>query len=289
MIKKIILMFSMLAIISGMCLEVSAYSTNEYEIDSSYIDSEVPGESFFGSNDKFSIYITTMDAVDELDGFEYNMDFLDIASNKAMDKLKQYLLNNTKKEILKQYNNYKLSDKELELIDKQLEEYFNNSLGFSDFKKCRITKFTKNNYRCFHCVDNISINNTLMRLNIYQTESNNKIYNLIVLSAKNRSDSDIKNIEDTVNSFTIKDYNPTVLTFNDKVYMLRDNLLTSEIQDNYSIRLMIAYIMFYSIPVSIIKAIIVIIILKNSKKKLNGGFNDEKKNNSRKLEDEQNT
>ena len=191
--KKIVLSLLLFVFILSIFTRIYAYNTSEFSIT-------VPGtykeetENSFSKEDgtNVNVQITPSKGVDAINYTEKELNYLVNQIETKFDSYKDEL----KVELKKQYGN-SVSE---ERINEVVQNFKCNSID-----KKEITTATKNKYKCYHIIANISAGTYSYYIDQYSFASNNKFYTLTA-SAQELSTLETDEIKGIIDSFTIVNY-----------------------------------------------------------------------------------
>ena len=200
--KKKFSILTILFIILAMPLSILAYSNDLYEIElpSTFTENAVQHQFNDANGNNINLQISTINDASE---FQYSNEFLSALTNQLKDRIDSYKAE-VKGTLLEQYQNaYQgiLSNEAIEDIINPLVD----AMKYEDFLISEVSTFTKNNYPCLHYRSNLSFGDFNTYTDTYQLVSGTTAYTLTV-SSKDLAFLDSQEIKDTVNSFTIKNY-----------------------------------------------------------------------------------
>lgn len=200
--KKKISILIILFIVLAMPLSTLAYSNDLYEIElpSTFIENAVSNQFNDTTGNNINFQISTINNASE---FQYSDEFLTILTNQLKDSIDSYKAE-VRETLIEQYQNAYpgiLSSEDMENIINPLLD----SMKYEDFLISEVSTFTKNNYPCLHYRSNLSFGDFSTYADTYQLVSGTTMYTLTI-SSKDLAFLDSQEIKDTVNSFTIKNY-----------------------------------------------------------------------------------
>ena len=185
---------SLLIIVLTTCIMsvTNAYSSTEFKIDvpSTYTEET---ENNFKNEDGTTISIkkTEENSLAEINYTEEELKFITDRIEKSFDEYKEKI-----KAEIKEKQGDSVSDEKIEEVLKDIKW---------NIEKKEIIDITKNNYKCFHIVSNISTGETSYYTDQYSIASGNTFYT-ITISVTEKEELESQEIKNILDSFTIINY-----------------------------------------------------------------------------------
>ena len=200
--KKKISILTLLIVVLTMPLSIFAYSNDNYEIElpSTFSEIAVPNQFTDAAGNNINVQIST---VDDASDFQYSNEFLNTLTDNLKNSIDSYK-SDVKETLLTQYKNAYEGILSVEAIEDIINPLV-DAIKYEDFLISEVSTFTKNNYPCLHYRSNLSFGDYNSYTDTYQLVSGTTLYTLTI-SSKDLSFLDSQEIKDSVNSFTIKNY-----------------------------------------------------------------------------------
>lgn len=200
--KKKISILTLLIVVLMMPLSIFAYSNDNYEIElpSTFSEIAVPNQFTDAAGNNINVQIST---VDDASDFQYSNEFLNTLTDNLKNSIDSYK-SDVKETLLTQYKNAYEGILSVEAIEDIINPLV-DAIKYEDFLISEVSTFTKNNYPCLHYRSNLSFGDYNSYTDTYQLVSGTTLYTLTI-SSKDLSFLDSQEIKDSVNSFTIKNY-----------------------------------------------------------------------------------
>ena len=200
--KKKISILTLLIVVLTMPLSIFAYSNDNYEIELPSTFSEIAVSNQFtdAAGNNINVQIST---VDDASDFQYSNEFLNTLTDNLKNSIDSYK-SDVKETLLTQYKNAYEGILSVEAIEDIINPLV-DAIKYEDFLISEVSTFTKNNYPCLHYRSNLSFGDYNSYTDTYQLVSGTTLYTLTI-SSKDLSFLDSQEIKDSVNSFTIKNY-----------------------------------------------------------------------------------
>lgn len=191
--KKVISAIIVFVLSFSMFNNVDAYSTSQFSIDIPENYKKVGLNSFTNENgNNVNIQITTTSYKGKDPYTEKNLNDLVEEIYKQIEDSKEQLVIEAKK----QYGN--------QISDEELAEYVGSfKCNYIDTKE--ITKFSKNNYKCFHLIGNFTMGELTYFANQYSVISGNYVYT-VTISGNEKEFFDTEEAKNIIDSFTITNF-----------------------------------------------------------------------------------
>lgn len=191
--KRVMAIATIFILIFSIFSNVCAYSTAQFSIDIPSTYTKVGLNSFTNTNgNNVNIQVTTTNYSGKDPYTEQNLNDLVDEIYKQIEDSKDQLVAEAKK----QYGS--------QLTDEELAGYVSSfKCNYIDTKE--ITKFSKNEYKCFHIIGNFTMGDLTYFANQYSVISGNNVYTVTV-SGQEKEEFETDEIKNMIESFTIKNF-----------------------------------------------------------------------------------
>ena len=226
-VNKIVIVFLMVMIISIPSINF-AMETNDYTMEDPTGFSNTLGENILVDADGNSINVIVQD---NTDSFDYTQEFLDQLTDEIKNNIDAYR-QAVADEVKAQYANSGIDEAALNSYIQQVV----SKMEYKDFLVKELTTCSKNQYKCFHFISEISLGEEQSTFTeTYQIASGkkaDKIYT-ITISSNDKTFFENEKVKEAINSFTIKDYEePAVMGMNQEVENLQTEIDQLESEAN---------------------------------------------------------